>query len=227
VAFIFRIQSALNFITWNCTCRNGHYGNKVLTRFHNWIGNLRNHLSPLFERTELLLPWKSPGVNASFPTRMTSAQAFTDHCQPYYNVGNHERSVGCNSIGCHAAQGFRRCGRPNLRDETSYYFIVTIFFERHVHEASHLAPRYNNKADRDQHDGRQSVCLPSQRDNIPAPRLRSNYWNYSLAELSSFVRECPGYRQWCRVGLLLFPWDKVRPVCWLLTESSGGWIRND
>jgi hypothetical protein len=36
-----------------------------------------------FERIKLLLPWQSPGANASFPTKITSVQAFTTHGQPY------------------------------------------------------------------------------------------------------------------------------------------------
>jgi hypothetical protein len=36
---------------------------------------------------ELLLPWQPPGVDASFPTRITSVQALSAHGQPYlYSV---------------------------------------------------------------------------------------------------------------------------------------------
>jgi hypothetical protein len=47
------------------------HDNKESTRI-NKIDNFQNHTSPLFERTELFLPWQSPGTNASFHTGIIS-----------------------------------------------------------------------------------------------------------------------------------------------------------
>lgn len=47
------------------------------------ICHSQNHMSPLFERLELLLPRQSPVVNTLFPARITSVQALIMSGQPY------------------------------------------------------------------------------------------------------------------------------------------------
>jgi hypothetical protein len=44
---------------------------------HNWIGHLQIHVSAFYDVLVLLLRRPSPAVDASFPRRIASAQAFT------------------------------------------------------------------------------------------------------------------------------------------------------